>query len=184
MADQQGLTNSLLSIPNSVQHRLQQKHEVSSIVVAAVGFLPATLADASCASSACKTLCCCCIVMLRKQGDQKSKSWGQKPGPRGCAGSPLASMRHLCSCRRSSASCLSLQHHNSWSHSLPLHSFIHSRHHPLLTHPLLTHSPPDPPHYTLMYSVSPYPLALTHSLTHSHSLAHRTCAPGVRHPYS
>jgi len=31
VANQRGLINSLLSIPNSEQHRLQQKHEVSSV---------------------------------------------------------------------------------------------------------------------------------------------------------
>ncbi len=153
-------------------------------VVAAVGFLPATLADASCA----RKMLCCCTTLLRKQGDQKSKSWGQKPGPRGCAGSPLASMRHLCSCRRSSASCLSLQHHKSLSHSSPLHSFIHSRHYHTITHSLPAHSHSLTPmnthfsHYSLTLTNS---LSLTHShsltFTHSRSLTHHTCSPRVTH---
>jgi len=143
MTNQRGLRNSLLSIPDSVQQKQQFARK----------------------------MLCCCIMVLRKQGDQKSTSWGQKPGPKGCAGSPLASMRHLCSCRRSSASCLSLQHHKSLSHSLPLHSFIHSRHYHTITHSLPAHSHSLTPMKT---HFSHYSLTLTNSLslTHSHSLTH------------
>jgi len=53
------MKNRLLSIHDSVQHRVQQKQQFA------------------------RKMLCCCIMMLRKQGDQKLKSWGQKPGPNG-----------------------------------------------------------------------------------------------------
>ncbi|KAA6425059.1 MAG: hypothetical protein FRX49_05233 [Trebouxia sp. A1-2] len=56
MTDRRGLKNSLLSIPDSIQHRVQQKQQFA------------------------RKMLCCCITVLRKQGDQKSMSWGQKPG--------------------------------------------------------------------------------------------------------